>query len=509
MHVNSSSTTTSRLDSTLTVHSEPRASHRARESSQRRRDSLETIATFFLHRRAIPRPIILASPLCSKSASASLTQAIRNRLSSRTFVSTPRNVSPRTTTERFDSGSFAMSTSPTRGPEAKRARTMVTAAAGADDDLKPTTTADAAKPLDNSFLASLHAERMRRRGLDVPVSASTMDGDRREKNRDLARAIATHAAGSKATPETLDELRTKRREAETAARAAYETVNVESGDVRLLTYNVWFGDVATVERLEALGAVITECDPHVLCLQEVTPQALFVLRDQEWWEKYSVGPSPPLQDYFSLMLFKRTVSGPLVKREKYPFRNSRMGRYLDVVSYMRDPTSKASLAVGSSHLESYINPRETSAEERRVQIAECFSWLNKHGNAVFMGDTNWDDKDGDVPMPEGWCDAWLELRPGDPGYTYDAKSNEMLRGYLRKRLDRAFVKLKDFDLKRIEMVGTKPIPGVTYRKTVSNRGKSEIVELPVVPSDHFGLLLTLRAKKRSEPKPEVDAVDLT
>jgi len=114
-----------------------------------------------------------------------------------------------------------------------------------------------------------------------------------------------------------------------------------------------------------------------------------------------------------------------------------------------------------------------------------------------------------VPMPEGWCDAWLELRPGDPGYTYDAKSNEMLRGYLRKRLDRAFVKLKDFDLKRIEMVGTKPIPGVTYRKTVSNRGKSEIVELPVVPSDHFGLLLTLRAKKRSEPKPEVDAVDLT
>lgn len=406
-----------------------------------------------------------------------------------------------------------MSTSPTRGSEAKRARTettTTTTASVGEDDSKPTTTADAsAKPLDNSFLASLHAERMRRRGLDVPVSASTMDGERREKKRDLARAIATHAAGSKATPETLDELRTKRREAETAARAAYETVNVENGDVRLLTYNVWFGDVATVERLEALGAVITECDPHVLCLQEVTPQALFVLRAQEWWDKYAVGPSPPLQDYFSLMLFKRTVSGPLVKREKHPFRNSRMGRYLDVVSYMRDPTSKASLAVGSSHLESYINARETSAGERRVQIAECFSWLNKHGNAVFMGDTNWDDKDGDVPMPEGWCDAWLELRPGDPGYTYDAKSNEMLRGYLRKRLDRAFVKLKDFDLKRIEMVGTKPIPGVTYRKTVSNRGKSEIVELPVVPSDHFGLLLTLRAKKRSEPKPEADAIDLT
>jgi tyrosyl-DNA phosphodiesterase 2 len=307
-------------------------------------------------------------------------------------------------------------------------------------------------------------------------------------------------------------LREKRKDAEDAVRAEYCGVKISNEDMRLLTYNIWFGDVAPAERLEALGKVIAECDPHVLCLQEVTPQAMFVLRAQTWWDQYIIGPPPALQQYFSMMMFKRTVSSAVIRREKHEFRNSIMGRYLDIVSYMRDPVSKANFALGTSHLESYINARQTSAEERRVQIAECFSWLNKYPNAIFMGDTNWDDKDGTVPMPDGWRDAWLETRPEDPGYTYDAKRNAMLRGYLQKRLDRAFVKLKDFDVKTIEMVGTTPIPGVTYHKTISNRGNSELIELPVVPSDHFGLLLTItpKAKKASvDSTAMVDSVDLT
>jgi hypothetical protein len=91
--------------------------------------------------------------------------------------------------------------------------------------------------------------------------------------------------------------------------------------------------------------------------------------------------------------------------------------------------------------------------------------------------------------------------------------NDMLRGYLQKRLDRAFVKLRDFDVRSIEMVGKQPIPGVTYHKTVSNRGKSQNIELPVLPSDHFGLLVTLRAKmstvKVASSDDNVESIDLT
>ena len=388
-------------------------------------------------------------------------------------------------------------------PEAKRAKTTRSTRAG---DSNVPGTAEA--PADNGWLAALHAERLKRRGL-APVM-SERDAERARAN-ERASAIASAVTGGRAAPSaSLSETLRARRERASEADATAPRVREKSGDIRLLTYNVWFGDVATVERLEALGKVIEECDPHALCLQEVTPQAMFVLRSQAWWERYVVGPKPPLQEYFSMMLFKRTVRSEAVKRDQYPFRNSQMGRYLDAVSYMC-PSSLRTFAVGSSHLESYINANRTSAKERRVQIAECFSWLNKHENAIFMGDTHWDDKDGDVPLPPEWRDAWLDMHPNDPGYTYDARKNAMLRGYLRKRLDRAFVKLKHFDVKSIEMVGTQPIPGVTYHKTVSNRGKAEIIELPVVPSDHFGLLLTLRGSKQADTDgdDQKGVVDLT
>lgn len=385
-------------------------------------------------------------------------------------------------------------------PNAKRART---------DVKEPSSSKAPADSSSNGWLAALHAERCARRGIDAGVSVQEAE---RNRANERARAIATTVLGGGGRAETrrATDVARQRRANSTSAKTSdeAETREHDAGDLRLLTYNVWFGDVAQAARLEALGKVIAECDPHVLCLQEVTPQSLFALRAHEWWSEYVVGPKPQLQEYFSVVLFKREIGSELVRRDQHPFANSKMGRCLDIVSYVRCPLSGTNFAVGSSHLESYISSNRTSAQERRVQIEECFSRLNKHANAIFMGDTNWDDKDGDVPVPEGWRDAWLELRPDEPGFTYDARKNDMLRGYLQKRLDRAFVKLKHFDVKNIEMVGTQPIPGVTYHKTVSNRGKSEIIELPVLPSDHFGLLLTLRGKSRRLDE-DNDAVDLT
>lgn len=92
-------------------------------------------------------------------------------------------------------------------------------------------------------------------------------------------------------------------------------------------------------------------------------------------------------------------------------------------------------------------------------------------------------------------DAWSVLHPalreGD-GYTYDADRNAMLRRgrtRYRSRLDRAFCKLdSDWALEGMLLVGTEPIQGEVHNG------------LPVLPSDHFGLLLQV---KRNE------IVDLT
>ena len=62
---------------------------------------------------------------------------------------------------------------------------------------------------------------------------------------------------------------------------------------------------------------------------------------------------------------------------------------------------------------------------------------------------------------------------------------------LRKRLDRLFCHLDDFQLQSIEMVGRNPIPGVTFQKEMKVKRQPQLVKLPVLPSDHFGLLLKL------------------
>lgn len=85
-------------------------------------------------------------------------------------------------------------------------------------------------------------------------------------------------------------------------------------------------------------------------------------------------------------------------------------------------------------------------------------------------------------------DAWSELHSEKAGYTYDGVQNPMLTTKHRTRLDRVLAKLADWKPGSIEIVGTEAIPGVT--RTVKIRGMPK--ELPVLPSDHFGLFFTMQ-----------------
>lgn len=173
-----------------------------------------------------------------------------------------------------------------------------------------------------------------------------------------------------------------------------------------------------------------------------------------------------------------------------------MGRELcvaEVVSREDKP-----LVIATSHLESPCPgpPKwdQMYSKERVDQAREAIIQLKQHKNVIFCGDMNWDDKlDGQVPLPDGWVDAWTELRPGELGYTYDTKSNKMLTGNrtLQKRLDRMLCSLQDFKIDRIEMIGMEAIPGISYCKEKKVKNEVKKMMLPVLPSDHFGLLLTI------------------
>lgn len=63
-----------------------------------------------------------------------------------------------------------------------------------------------------------------------------------------------------------------------------------------------------------------------------------------------------------------------------------------------------------------------------------------------------------------------------------------------------FAKVRDWEGARIELVGDKPIPGLTREVRVREAGSSK--ELPVWISDHLGLFAVF---KRSKQQPQQQA----
>jgi tyrosyl-DNA phosphodiesterase 2 len=132
--------------------------------------------------------------------------------------------------------------------------------------------------------------------------------------------------------------------------------------------------------------------------------------------------------------------------------------------------------------------------ERRLQAKMLLQRCRfpTHGNVVIGGDLSWDeDLDGPFPLEHGWLDAWKALKPPYvSGWTLDADANPMLRPCSgRKRPDRFLCKLGSrFFLESVEMVGTEVISGVEY---CDDGGDS----FDVLPSNHFGLLLTLSLRR--------------
>ena len=295
-----------------------------------------------------------------------------------------------------------------------------------------------------------------------------------------------------------------------ALLAGNEPIKEPLAQVRLLTYNVWFAEhVALVDRIDGLTDIVMREDPHVICLQEVTHNILMLLHAQPWFEDYKGSP-PPQQQYYTIIMFKRSMNKPdgSTRVSRRDFMTSEMGRYAVGFCGMNCGDGKE-LTVFTSHLESFISKERTSSDERVRQMKDALRVIDAvterradeypgtaTRNGIFMGDTNWDETtDGDVPLPEGWRDAWLTHGDGTAGNTYDLRKNPMMSGWLQKRLDRVLYRLTDFEVTGIKMVGTEPIKrkdGSVVTYVNEYRGRQETK--PVLPSDHFGLMVTLKPK---------------
>ncbi|KAG2428926.1 hypothetical protein HXX76_011170 [Chlamydomonas incerta] len=272
----------------------------------------------------------------------------------------------------------------------------------------------------------------------------------------------------------------------------------------ILTWNLWFDEeMELVARMKAVGDIIErEGHPDLLLFQEVTHNMLLLFSQTSWFRRYHHSPEPRHQPYFTLLLARRdsvtlTALQPWANKD---FENSVMGRG---ILYTRAVVGGRPLVVGTTHLESPVGkgPQQMTAQ-RREQLGSAMKELQAAAgpttDCVLAGDLNWSDpRDGPLPLPPHWVDAWRELRPGQPGCTYDCQANPMLTGrWPGSRLDRLLCRLggapgssgggsssRGWKLDSIKMVGTQALPGLT----AMNKGTRVLV----LPSDHFGLLLKL------------------
>ncbi|KAM7265466.1 hypothetical protein ACFE04_003149 [Oxalis oulophora] len=271
---------------------------------------------------------------------------------------------------------------------------------------------------------------------------------------------------------------------------------VGSKPIKILSYNVWFReDLELYMRMKAIGDLIQLHSPDIICFQEVTTEIYHIFCKSSWWKMYkcSISPDKAAAMGYSCMLLSKL---PVKSFDSIPFGNSIMARELCIAEV--EVRGSKPLVIATSHLESPCPapPKwdQMFSKERVEQAKEAVSFLKKNPNVIFGGDMNWDDKlDGPFPLEGGWVDSWTELRPGEIGWTYDTKSNQMLSGNrtLQKRLDRFACKLQDFKVTGIEMIGKEAIPALYYTKEKKVRKEIKMLELPVLPSDHFGLLLTI------------------
>ncbi|KAB2026853.1 hypothetical protein ES319_D06G249500v1 [Gossypium barbadense] len=289
-----------------------------------------------------------------------------------------------------------------------------------------------------------------------------------------------------------------------ASNKAVQIEDSHSGSIKaslkILSYNVWFReDLEVHKRMKAIGDLIELHSPDIICFQEVTPMIYDIFRGSNWWKGYRCSISDntaSLRAYFCIQLSKLPVKS--FRRE--PFDNSIMGREL-CMTEVEVSGGETTLVVATTHLESPCPapPKwdQMYSKERVEQAKAAINILENNPNVIFGGDMNWDDKlDGQFPLTDGWIDAWNELRPAEDGWTYDTKSNQMLSANrtLRKRLDRFLCKLNGFKVCAVEMIGVEPIPGLSYTKEKNVRKEKKLLELPVLPSDHYGLLLTISSQ---------------
>jgi exonuclease III len=212
-------------------------------------------------------------------------------------------------------------------------------------------------------------------------------------------------------------------------------------DINVLSYNFWFEPVLERERINALASVVQNERIDILCLQEIKPQILKILKSVL---KFNHCFPKNIRTSYGCVIFSKY---PISKCLEYPFNNSSMGRSL-VMATVKIPYNNLfkEVLIATTHFESVFN--KTSINREKVdQFCTTESLLRQlHKNMehiILCVDTNLlqHEEDYFIDTCSGtlWKDLWKETGNNSCKFTFDGKQNTYLKMKncpYRSRLDR-------------------------------------------------------------------------
>lgn len=202
----------------------------------------------------------------------------------------------------------------------------------------------------------------------------------------------------------------------------------------LVTWNVDYSSPLPGQRLSAILSSLLSTSPTVdiIFLQELSREALLVLLDdprirQGWFLSDADGILPAGQSFKTItLLSKARFQGPelgQVWRVNFPSRFGRDALCCDIFASLAPgkPDEAARIRLVNVHLDSL--PIQPSL--RPQQVAMVAALLRSACRGVVAGDFNPVlPADDTLIQNNGLVDAWAELRPGDPGFTWGADGRE-------------------------------------------------------------------------------------
>ena len=290
-------------------------------------------------------------------------------------------------------------------------------------------------------------------------------------------------------------------------KQSVSTASSSAVNFRVASYNLWFEEVHQAARMRAVANLLlqTTTDLWLIGFQEVTNSLASQLFPKLKQAGYTVVRQPNVPYGCAVAVYTGLRDGlELLDAGFQPYSHTVMGRGIQYAKVrLPSPLQQQQLLFCTTHLESWCGPHMTGSKERQQQALELQAFAQRHDDCtvVLTGDWNWDDVRPRSVGPDPvllshldnnkWKDAWLECHSdnNNPGYTYDAKTNPMLMGSLRRRFDRVLVSSPvTVGIRSAALMGSEAVAGYTWIKEGRDGRRWE---RKVAPSDHFGLLVQL------------------